>query len=50
MESPLRLTMDIRQSVADQDMALISFYKRPNVEWARPLECRLEGKFSENDT
>ncbi|KAL4008758.1 hypothetical protein ACER0C_002610 [Sarotherodon galilaeus] len=43
MESPLRLTMDIRQSVADQDMALISFYKRPNVEWARPLECRLEG-------
>ncbi|XP_076733149.1 uncharacterized protein LOC101468782 isoform X1 [Maylandia zebra] len=42
MESPLRLTMDIRQSVADQDMALISFYKRPNVEWARPLECRLE--------
>ncbi|XP_014187163.2 uncharacterized protein LOC102296913, partial [Haplochromis burtoni] len=43
MESPLRLIMDIRQSVADQDMALISFYKRPNVEWARPLECRLEG-------
>ncbi|XP_062320569.1 G2/M phase-specific E3 ubiquitin-protein ligase-like [Osmerus eperlanus] len=24
-------------------MALLSFYKRPNVEWARPLHCRLEG-------
>lgn len=43
MENPLLLTMDVRQSVSEQDKALISFYKRPNVEWARPLECRLEG-------
>ncbi|XP_013855689.1 uncharacterized protein LOC106511483, partial [Austrofundulus limnaeus] len=43
LENPLILTMDIRRSVAEQDVALISFYKRPNVEWARPLECRLEG-------
>ncbi|KAG7455552.1 hypothetical protein MATL_G00257890 [Megalops atlanticus] len=43
MESPLTLCMDIRRSPAEQDMALISFYKQTNVEWARPLNCRLEG-------
>ncbi|XP_077381337.1 uncharacterized protein LOC144021150 isoform X2 [Festucalex cinctus] len=43
MKSPLLLSMDIRKSPAEQDMALISFYKRPNVEWGRPLNCKLEG-------
>ncbi|XP_051802461.1 G2/M phase-specific E3 ubiquitin-protein ligase-like isoform X3 [Acanthochromis polyacanthus] len=43
MESPLLLSMDIRKSLAEQDMALISFYKRPNLEWGRPLNCQLEG-------
>ncbi|XP_059195012.1 G2/M phase-specific E3 ubiquitin-protein ligase-like [Centropristis striata] len=43
MESPLLLSMDLRRSPAEQDMALISFYKQPNVEWGRPLNCRLEG-------
>ena len=42
-ENPLQLTMDIRSSPTEQDMALISFYKPPNVEWGRPLNCRLEG-------
>ncbi|XP_053267942.1 G2/M phase-specific E3 ubiquitin-protein ligase isoform X1 [Pleuronectes platessa] len=42
MESPLLLSMDLR-SPAEQDMALISFYKQPNVEWGRPLNSRLEG-------
>ncbi|XP_063735839.1 uncharacterized protein LOC134861770 isoform X7 [Eleginops maclovinus] len=42
-KSPLLLSMDIRESPAEQDMALVSFYKRPNVEWGRPLNCRLEG-------
>ncbi|XP_066518382.1 G2/M phase-specific E3 ubiquitin-protein ligase-like [Hoplias malabaricus] len=41
--SPLLLSMDIRSSPAEQDMALISFYKQSNVEWARPLNCRREG-------
>ncbi|CAB1435174.1 unnamed protein product [Pleuronectes platessa] len=43
MESPLFLSMDLRRSPAEQDMALISFYKQPNVEWGRPLNSRLEG-------
>ncbi|XP_041865098.1 uncharacterized protein LOC121654828 [Melanotaenia boesemani] len=43
MESPLTLSMDIRKRPAEQDMALISFYKQTNVEWARPLKCKLEG-------
>nr|XP_033498251.1 uncharacterized protein LOC117266929 isoform X1 [Epinephelus lanceolatus]XP_033498252.1 uncharacterized protein LOC117266929 isoform X1 [Epinephelus lanceolatus] len=42
-KSPLLLSMDIRKSPAEQDMALVSFYKQPNVEWGRPLNCRLEG-------
>ncbi|XP_062309977.1 uncharacterized protein LOC134014387 [Osmerus eperlanus] len=42
-ESALVLSMDTRETPAEQDMALLSFYKRPNVEWARPLHCRLEG-------
>ncbi|XP_048090473.1 uncharacterized protein LOC125288283 isoform X2 [Alosa alosa] len=43
MKSPLLLSMDIRQSPIEQDMAIISFYKRPRVEWARPLNCFLGG-------
>ncbi|CAB1440038.1 unnamed protein product, partial [Pleuronectes platessa] len=43
MESPLLLSMDLRRSPAEQDMALISFYKQPNVEWGRPLNSRLQG-------
>ncbi|XP_078808795.1 uncharacterized protein LOC105354611 isoform X2 [Oryzias latipes] len=42
-ESPLVLSMDLKQTPAQQDLALVLFYKRPNVEWARPLNCRLEG-------
>ncbi|XP_061127123.1 uncharacterized protein LOC133147252 [Syngnathus typhle] len=42
-ESPLLLSKDIRKSPAEQDMALISFYKRNHVEWGRPLNCKLEG-------
>lgn len=35
-DSTLLLSMDIRKSPAEQDMALISFYKRPCVKWGRP--------------
>ncbi|XP_033940902.1 uncharacterized protein [Pseudochaenichthys georgianus] len=42
-KNPLLLSMDIRSSPAEQDAALICFYKKPNVEWGRPLKCRLEG-------
>ncbi len=46
IKNPLLLSMDIRKSPAEQDAALICFYKKPNVEWARPLTCRLEGSFN----
>ncbi|KAJ4948476.1 hypothetical protein JOQ06_020010 [Pogonophryne albipinna] len=42
-KNPLLLSMDIRSSPAEQDAALICFYKKLNVEWGRPLKCRLEG-------
>lgn len=43
-EKPLAVSMDLRKSLAEQDMALISFYKQTNVEWARPLKFHLEGR------
>ncbi|XP_061910685.1 uncharacterized protein LOC133654383 [Entelurus aequoreus] len=39
----LRLTMDIRQDKETQDQALVSFYKRDNIQWASPLQCKLQG-------
>ncbi|KAF0047743.1 hypothetical protein F2P81_001376 [Scophthalmus maximus] len=42
-KNPLILSMDIRKNPAEQDAALICFYKKPNVKWARPLNCKLKG-------
>ncbi|XP_062866019.1 uncharacterized protein LOC134328748 [Trichomycterus rosablanca] len=42
-QPPLNLHMDMRSTPADRDMALISFYKKTRVDWARPLNCKLEG-------
>ncbi|KAF3842704.1 hypothetical protein F7725_001553 [Dissostichus mawsoni] len=41
-KNPLLLSMDIRSSPAEQDAALICFYKKPNIELGRPLKCRFE--------
>lgn len=40
---PLHLHIDLRGSKLDQEMALIAFYKARRVEWANPMQCRLEG-------
>ncbi|KAK1158972.1 hypothetical protein AOXY_G22816 [Acipenser oxyrinchus oxyrinchus] len=40
---PLNLRMDIRESLEDQERALMTFYKAPNIKWACPLKCTLEG-------
>lgn len=40
---PLHLHIDLRDSKLNQEIALIAFYKARNVEWANPLQCRLEG-------
>ncbi|TMS16394.1 hypothetical protein E3U43_013687 [Larimichthys crocea] len=40
---PLFLCVDIRQDKAEQDQALVSFYKSDNVNWTAPLLCKLEG-------
>lgn len=42
-QAPLNLHMDMRSTPEERDRALISFYKKTHVEWARPLNCRLEG-------
>ncbi|KAL7857195.1 hypothetical protein SRHO_G00160940 [Serrasalmus rhombeus] len=42
-EPPLKFRMDIREDVEDQEERIISFYKVPKVDWARPLYCKLEG-------
>ncbi|XP_035984601.1 uncharacterized protein LOC105924766 isoform X2 [Fundulus heteroclitus] len=40
---PLYLHIDLRTSSSEQDFAFVTFYKASSVEWANPLQCRLEG-------
>ncbi|XP_062849559.1 uncharacterized protein LOC134311810 [Trichomycterus rosablanca] len=40
---PLHLHVDLRSIISEQEMALIAFYKAGSIDWARPLQCRLEG-------
>ncbi|KAF0036245.1 hypothetical protein F2P81_011557 [Scophthalmus maximus] len=37
------LSVDIRRDKEEQDRALVTFYKRDNVQWASPLQCKLQG-------
>lgn len=39
----LKFRIDIRADGEDQEGQIIQFYKAPKVDWARPLQCRLEG-------
>ncbi|XP_051908001.1 uncharacterized protein LOC127591729 isoform X5 [Hippocampus zosterae] len=39
----LCLALDIRDDKESQDRALVSFYKRDNIQWASPLICKLQG-------
>ncbi|KAK5901260.1 hypothetical protein CgunFtcFv8_026150 [Champsocephalus gunnari] len=41
--APLRLSIDIREDVDKQEMAIISFYKSRQTKWSRPLRWTLEG-------
>ncbi|RXN27896.1 G2 M phase-specific E3 ubiquitin- ligase-like protein [Labeo rohita] len=43
MGQPLRFMMDLREDIEEQDREIISFYKRPNVNWAGPFSCILRG-------
>ncbi|XP_063048492.1 uncharacterized protein LOC134442128, partial [Engraulis encrasicolus] len=45
----LRVRIDIREDVDDQEGRLISFYKAKGVDWARPLYCKLEGDAATGD-
>ncbi|XDV35994.1 hypothetical protein PO909_005848 [Leuciscus waleckii] len=40
---PLRFMLDLRDDLEEQDRDIISFYKRPNINWARPFSCILRG-------
>ncbi|KAL2087265.1 hypothetical protein ACEWY4_018324 [Coilia grayii] len=40
---PLALTLSLLQSLETRHSDIIAFYKRPRVEWASPLTCRLIG-------
>ncbi len=43
-EQPLRFSLDLREDLDEQDREIISLYKRPNVNWARPFSCMLRGR------
>ncbi|XP_076877915.1 uncharacterized protein LOC143526957 [Brachyhypopomus gauderio] len=40
---PLHLQMDLRDTPADRERAILSFYKMANIDWACPLSCTLKG-------
>lgn len=42
-EPPLKVRIDIREDMEDQEGRIINFYKVTKIDWARPLQCRLEG-------
>ncbi len=42
-EPPLKVRIDIREDMEDQEGRIIHFYKVPKIDWTRPLQCRLEG-------
>ncbi|KAF3836735.1 hypothetical protein F7725_004199 [Dissostichus mawsoni] len=47
--APLRLSVDIREDVDKQEMAIISFYRSRQTKWSRPLRWTLEGDVATGD-
>ena len=41
----MHLHVVLRESKFDQKMALIALYKARRVEWANPMQWRLEGSY-----
>ncbi|CAB1424325.1 unnamed protein product [Pleuronectes platessa] len=39
----LLLYVDIRKDKQEQDKDFVTFYKRDNIQWASPLQCKLQG-------
>uniref|UniRef100_A0A8C2DYB6 HECT-type E3 ubiquitin transferase n=1 Tax=Cyprinus carpio TaxID=7962 RepID=A0A8C2DYB6_CYPCA len=48
-EPPLKVRIDIREDMEDQEATMIHFYKVPKIDWTRPLQCRLEGDVATGD-
>ncbi|KTF88788.1 hypothetical protein cypCar_00019364, partial [Cyprinus carpio] len=48
-EPPLKVRIDIREDMEDQEGRIINFYKVPKIDWTRPLQCRLEGDVATGD-
>ena len=42
-EPMLKMCLDMKEDIEDQEARMITFYKVHNADWARPLQCRLEG-------
>lgn len=39
----LQIKIDIREDVEEQEGRILSFYKAPNIDWARPFQAKLQG-------
>lgn len=46
----LCLTMDLGDNAEERERAVLTFYKKANVEWACPLTCTLKGNSVTNKT
>lgn len=42
-EPTLKVKLDIGDDEDDREAQIISFYKAPNVDWARPFQAKLQG-------
>ncbi|KAI7814205.1 hypothetical protein IRJ41_010097 [Triplophysa rosa] len=45
-EPILKIRIDIREDVEEQEGTILNFYKAPNIDWARPFQAKLQGNAS----
>lgn len=42
-EESLSFTLSLRETLKERNRAILRFYKRPRVQWTKPLQCHLIG-------
>ncbi len=42
-EPTLKIKIDIREDVEEQEGTIFNFYKAPNIDWAKPFQAKLQG-------
>ncbi|XP_058630085.1 uncharacterized protein LOC131539495 [Onychostoma macrolepis] len=48
-EPTLKIKIDIREDVEEQEGTIFNFYKAPNIDWAKPFQAKLQGDLAIGD-